>query len=513
MGVLSVTPSSTGVQVHAARVLGRYLLFDEIAAGGMATVHIGRLVGPAGFSRTVAIKRLHPQFAKDPQFVAMFLDEARIAARIRHPNVVSTLDVVALEGELFLVMDFVQGESLSRLLRAAKRLGEHIPPKIVSSIMTQALLGLHAAHEATSDRGDPLCVVHRDVSPQNILVGADGIARVVDFGVAKAVARAQTTEQGKIKGKLSFMAPEQLRQDNVDRRADIFAAAAVLWEALTGRRLFQGENTGAIVTQILMGHPDPPSQHAPEVSRAVDAIVLRGLATRPSDRFATAREMAQALEAALPPAGSLEVGGWVEKVAGEVLKLRSEKLTEVESSSTVEQLIDSTRLDAPAASLLESDTPSQPSPERSNTSITGGTIAVPREVAAHRSRVPIFAIAGAVVVVGAASLWWARHATSRAPAAPAAPDNAVASQTDRPTSSSPGLTAPEPVEAAAESADSPRVASLPSASASSNAAPRSSGRSAGQKPPQDPGSKPKRNCDPPYVLEADGSKRFKAECF
>src|SRR5271154_4965512 len=147
-----------------ARAIGRYLLFGEIAAGGMATVHFGRLSGPAGFSRTVAIKRLHPNLAKDPEFVAMFLDEARLAARIRHPNVVPTLDVVATEGEIFLVMDYVQGESLSRLLHAASERKERAPLPVAASIMVNVLHGLHAAHEACDEQGQPLLLVHRDVS-------------------------------------------------------------------------------------------------------------------------------------------------------------------------------------------------------------------------------------------------------------------------------------------------------------------------------------------------------------
>src|SRR5262245_394878 len=150
----------------------------------MATVHLGRLLGPVGFSRTVAIKRLHAQFATDPEFVSMFLDEARLAARIRHPNVVPTLDVVATEGELFVVMEYVHGESLSRLIKEEARNGRRIPPRIAASLISGTLQGLHAAHEARDERGNPLNIVHRDVSPQNILVGSDGIARVLDFGVA-----------------------------------------------------------------------------------------------------------------------------------------------------------------------------------------------------------------------------------------------------------------------------------------------------------------------------------------
>ena len=186
------------------------MLCDEIAAGGMATVHFGRLLGPVGFSRTVAIKRLHPQLARDPDFVAMFVDEARLAARIRHPNVVPTLDVVATEGELFLVMDYVPGESLSRLLRASRASGL-VPPRIASAIFCGALHGLHAAHEATDERGTPLGIVHRDVSPQNILIGSDGVPRVLDFGVAMAAGRAQATGPGRSKASSGTSPPSRWR--------------------------------------------------------------------------------------------------------------------------------------------------------------------------------------------------------------------------------------------------------------------------------------------------------------
>src|SRR5689334_18826919 len=159
----------------------------------MATVHLGRLLGPVGFSRTVAIKRLHSQFASDPTFVSMFVDEARLAARIRHPNVVPTLDVATLGGELLLVMEYVPGESLSGLMRTVFEAGERIPPPVTAAIVCGVLEGLHAAHEARTEDGEPLDIVHRDVSPSNVLVGTDGIARVLDFGIAKAAFRVQTT--------------------------------------------------------------------------------------------------------------------------------------------------------------------------------------------------------------------------------------------------------------------------------------------------------------------------------
>ncbi len=321
------------------RVVGRYALYAEIAAGGMATVHFGRLLGPVGFSRTVAIKRLHPQFAKDPEFVSMFLDEARLAARIRHPNVVPTLDVVATHGELFLVMEYIQGESLSRLLRAMRDKKERIPPRIVTTVMSGALHGLHAAHEARDERGEPLGIVHRDISPQNVLVGTDGVARVLDFGVAKAAGRIQTTREGQLKGKLAYMAPEQL-QGHVTRQSDIYAAAIVLWEALTGQRLFGGDNEAAVLGKVLNGTVDPPSRHygtrgeIDDGLRQLDAVVLRGLDRDPARRYGTAREMAIAVERCVGVASPSEVGDWVETAARDVLSRRAEKVAEIESTSS-----------------------------------------------------------------------------------------------------------------------------------------------------------------------------------
>jgi serine/threonine-protein kinase len=305
-------------------------LHAEIASGGMATIHIGRLLGPVGFARTVAIKRLHPPLARDPEFVAMFLDEARLAARIRHPNVVSTLDVVATEGELFVVMEYVPGESLARLLRAVRADKGIVPVPIAATIMVGVLHGLHAAHEARDERGQPLRIVHRDVSPHNILVGTDGDAHLIDFGIAKARGRMQVTRQGQIKGKISYMPAEQLMGQGLDHRADIFAASIVLWESLTGQRLFQGTDDGDVYAKVLMGKVDPPSLHARSLSPAIDAIVLRGLARDRAQRYATAREMALALEAAIPLAPPSQVGGWVESLVGDALADRTAQIAGIE---------------------------------------------------------------------------------------------------------------------------------------------------------------------------------------
>ncbi len=320
------------------RVVGRYALYGKLATGGMATVHFGRLLGPVGFSRTVAIKRLHPEFAKDKDFVDMFLDEARLAARIQHPNVVATVDVVAMDQELFLVMDYVRGEAFSRVLRAAKRKGVQLPEGFIGSVVSGMLHGLHAAHEATDERGEPLKVVHRDVSPQNVLVGVDGVARVLDFGVAKAAARVQVTRDGQMKGKLSYMSPEQLQGRHVDRRSDVFASGVVLWEALTGQRLFTGADASEILTKILSAPVPPPSQVNPQIRPELDALVLRALEKDPDVRFPTSRAFAIAVEETMQILSPREVGEWVEEVAGDSLEARESALAEIESISAVGHL-------------------------------------------------------------------------------------------------------------------------------------------------------------------------------
>jgi serine/threonine-protein kinase len=315
----------------SAMIVGRYAIHDEIASGGMATVYFGKLVGPVGFTRAVAIKRLHPHFAKDPEFVAMFLDEARLAARIRHPNVVPTLDVVSTEGELFLVMEYVHGEPLHRMIRRVVATNTTIPPRIVASLFAGALLGLHAAHETKDERGHSLGIVHRDVSPHNLMVGADGVTRVLDFGVAKAAGRLQMTREGQLKGKLAYMAPEQLGAGIVNRLTDIYAAGVCLWETLTCKRLFEADSEGQLIQKVLEGRWQPPTQVVRSIPRAFDDIVARALDKDPSKRFQSARELAIALERSGDLAPASEVGEWVESIAREELDRRAAKLAEMES--------------------------------------------------------------------------------------------------------------------------------------------------------------------------------------
>src|SRR5262245_45708589 len=316
---------------NGPRAVGRYLLYDAIASGGMATVHLGRLVGPVGFSRTVAIKRMHESLAQDPEFSSMFLDEARIVTRIRHPNVVPTLDVVALDNELLLVMEYVAGAPLSLLLRRARAAQKPPPVPVVVDIMVGVLNGLHAAHEAKNERGEPLNVVHRDVSPHNILVGTDGIARIVDFGIAKSAGRTHQTASGQVKGKLHYMAPEQLRGKQVTPATDIFAVSLVLWEALTGEEAFTTESEADLVYKMLESQAQPPSTLRTEIPPLLDDVILQGLNKEPAERFISAKAMATALESAVPAVARSAVGKWVQECAHDDLKRKAWHLACVES--------------------------------------------------------------------------------------------------------------------------------------------------------------------------------------
>ena len=311
-------------------LIGRYQLAAQLARGGLATVYVGRLLGDGGLRRTVAVKRLHAQFRTDGDITTMFLDEARVALRVRHPNVVHAVDVVLHEDELFIVMEYVEGASLSQLLRNVGKAKQEIPLDVASGIVANILHGLHAAHTTRDERGVALDIVHRDVSPQNILVGTDGIARVLDFGIAKTVTQAHVTRTNEIKGKLTYMAPEQLLGKPLTRKADIFSAGIVFWETLTGHRLFYGDNDGAIIRSILESPIPPPSSLNPAISPELDAVVLRALEREPSRRFDTAEEMASRIEELVPVASPRTIGLWVKENAAEELRARAELIARVE---------------------------------------------------------------------------------------------------------------------------------------------------------------------------------------
>jgi serine/threonine protein kinase len=474
-------------------MVGRYVLHDPIAAGGMAIVHLGRLVGPVGFARTVAIKRVHPNLAYDQDFVRMFVDEAHLAGRIHHPNVVATLDVVVDGTEVLLVMEYVHGESLSRLMQLAKG-GARLPLRVSSAILTGMLHGLHAAHEVRNEQGELLGVVHRDVSPQNVIVGADGVTRVIDFGVAKASGRLHTTREGRLKGKLAYMAPEQLRGHPVTRRADIYSAAVLAWEIVTGRRLFHADTEVGTMAAVLQKTVVPPSTYVPSLPPSLDALILRGLEPDPARRFETAHDMALAFEQCVPPALGSEVAETVELLAGETLKMRAQAIAAMESGAASTGIrLASRELDA-LARPPEGETESQlsvqsaPPPKREPTTL----------------RLWAAMVVGFLVVAIPAAAFVVR----RARPAPTTQVAATPSQVEAP---SPGTSSET---TAIEMADDPvadPIASTPSAHGPPPARTRTYPTGRGARPaPRGTNVAP---CDPPFIVDSIGRRVYRRECF
>lgn len=315
--------------------VGRYSVYDAIASGGMGSVHLARLTGSHGFGKIVAIKRLHGKLAKNQDLVADFAQEARLGARIRHPNVVPVSDVVFERGELYLVMDYVHGVSLATLTRHAKLEAKPLPLNVALSIVVSVLDGLSAAHEAKNERGKPLGLVHRDVSQQNVLVGADGVARVVDLGIAQTVQKSASPEdEATVHGKLGYMAPEQVRGDDIDQRADIWAASVIAWELLTGARLFTGNDEWTVAQKVLERPIDAPGRIAKGVPAELDALVLRGLERDRTRRFSSAHEMARALEGVATPASPNEVGRWVKELASDELERLDGIVSDIEREAS-----------------------------------------------------------------------------------------------------------------------------------------------------------------------------------
>ncbi len=277
-------------------MLGRNELLATIGEGGMARVILARQRGPMGFEKVVVVKVIHPDFASDRAAVGMLLDEARVAAQISHPNVVQTYELGEVNGTFYIVMEYLAGESLQRILKSCS-LGAAFDPRMAARIIADAANGLHAAHELADLQGRNLGLIHRDVSLGNIVVLYNGCVKVVDFGIVKTHDRiSSTTQQGQLKGKYAYMSPEQIRNEPMDRRSDVFSLGVVLWECLALRRLFHAESVPGILMQILEGPIVPPSHYRVDVPKALDAIVMKALSRDPAKRYQTALEMKRALE-------------------------------------------------------------------------------------------------------------------------------------------------------------------------------------------------------------------------
>ncbi len=295
--------SSFRAVTSTTRVFGRYELLMEVSHGGMATLYLARMSGPEKFEKLLAIKKIHPHLSREPEFIAMFLDEARIAALIQHPNVATIFDLGEVDDSFFIAMEYIHGQNLREILREAARRKIRIPWEYSVSIIARAAAGLHAAHELTGPDGKPLQVVHRDVSPQNILLTYTGHVKVVDFGIAYAAEKLGHTAAGTLKGKAAYMSPEQANGERLDRRSDIFSLGIVLYESVCMKRLFRKENQTATLMRVREARVPAPSKVATDIPLELERIIMKSLAKDPDDRYSTTREMAEDLEELLVAQG------------------------------------------------------------------------------------------------------------------------------------------------------------------------------------------------------------------
>ena len=288
----------------AGTPIGKYVVRRKLAEGGMAEIYLAAALGPEGFEKDVVIKRVRPGLAGDPDFVRMFIAEARVASRLNHANLVHIFDFDKHEDTFYLAMEYVRGHSLWELRRRCQERGVAIPPMLVAQIGMEVARGLAYAHRLT-ENGQSLALVHRDVTPHNVLLSFDGAVKLTDFGIAKAGSRATTS--GMLKGKFAYMSPEQARGDMVDARTDVFALGVTLWELLTGARLFEGDGDVAVLRAVQERLIVPPARLNPGVSAVLDAAVMRALERDPVRRWPTAHEVERALaEVVLGGARSLE---------------------------------------------------------------------------------------------------------------------------------------------------------------------------------------------------------------
>lgn len=349
------------------RRIGRYEIVGRLATGGMAEIFLGRLTGPSGFERPVVVKRMLPHLARRPGFGAMFIDEARITARMQHPNVVQVFELGEDGGDYFLAMEYVNGETADALVRRLLYEGRRLPYALATHVVAEACSGLHAAHELRDDDGNELGVVHRDVSPDNLLVTYFGSVKVADFGIAKGAHRqAAATETGALKGKLPYMSPEQCRGQALDRRTDIFSLGAVLYELTTNRRLFKRPTAPQVISAICSEPILPPSRLVPGYPRALEEVCMRALARSPSDRYPTAAAFRLALVNAMrsldePADPAAEIANLMRELFHDRIAEKNDMLRQVrEGTASVrvpEEQIETLVDDVPSVIELPVETP------------------------------------------------------------------------------------------------------------------------------------------------------------
>jgi serine/threonine protein kinase len=318
----------------------RYRLLARLAVGGMAEIFLARGASVAGLERYCVLKRILRTRESDAQFVRMFLDEARLAAQLQHPNIAQVYDIGMLGDSYFFTMEYVHGETVQSLMRRAFELHRPVPLACVLTIIASAAAGLHHAHDRLANDGRPLGIVHRDISPSNVMVSYEGNIKIVDFGVAKAAGRLVETKSGMVKGKIGYLSPEQCRGAPVDRRSDLFSLGVVAWEMLTGARLYRRPNDFENMTAIVEEPAPVPSSRRGDIPPEIDEVVLRLLAKSATDRFQTASEVVEAIEHTAMRAGMILSTSAVARLIRELFGVRPEPWLELDSSTLpVEQHI------------------------------------------------------------------------------------------------------------------------------------------------------------------------------
>jgi serine/threonine-protein kinase len=449
----SLNPRDGTTAPAAPNVFGKYTLLDRIGMGGMAEVWTARVTGPAGFQRTVVVKRTLQHLNRDPQFAAMFLAEARLSARLNHPNIVQVYELGEVGGEYFLAMEHVSGRDLATILRQLDRVGRRPPPAFAALVVRDIARALSYAHRLRDDAGQPLRIIHRDVTPSNIMVSFDGGIKLVDFGIAKALASAEErTQTGTLKGKFSYMAPEQIEGEAIDHRADLFALGVVLHEMLTMRRLFKGAHDLETIAKVRRTEVPPPSQANAEVTPELDAICLKALARDRDARYQSGDELAIALDAIVHREGFSP-----ERVRELMRELFGDEPARA-AAAPASPVSASTRLARPATPV----------------------VAITRMAAAGRARKIVGALALLAAIAAAAAVLTRQRAQRHSP--PRAVATASASATPPPSinpaataPANPGATAPTnpAATAASAAATAPTHAAAPSATPPVAIAPQS----------------------------------------
>jgi serine/threonine-protein kinase len=320
--------------------MGRYHIVGQLASGGMAEILLGKIAGPGGFERAVVIKRIHPHLAAEPEFLKMFLDEARIISRIQHPNVVQVMELGREDDELFMAMEYLAGESLLGVVRRGASRKRLLPRPLAAHVMAKVCAGLHAAHQLTDEEGNLLGLVHRDVSPQNIFITYDGAVKLLDFGIAKFAERVSHTQAGQLKGKFSYMSPEQCRGGEIDRRSDVFSLGTVLFEITTGKRLFSRDTSLATLRAICDDPIRWPSQIDRRYPPVLEAVVRRALARDVEERYQSAAEMRRDLVGAMRSLGLDDVpedalGDYLRELFGDRIAEKRELLRRLGAGSEI----------------------------------------------------------------------------------------------------------------------------------------------------------------------------------